>query len=341
MAKPKVLIIGCGAVGLSQGYVLSAGADITYLVRPGRTPAFAPPKQLYSYKDDALYTFSSYRVIESATEVSGETFEFVFDTLDGHTARSPGGVATLSSVGDLLNEPQNASSFVAYDALGLDIDAHYARTLRVAPERLTLAFSMLAHQPTPQISVPAAANKDLVAKADLLYSHIPPNVGLAVVNARPALTKRIEAVYAANGKLRIQRMPAWIISWAGLLAPLHLMAWNIDGFGTLARLRANSELWALMLRAQTEILRLPRFGWAGWLLSFVLGSWATMKMNEPIWKFAAPMDAAEFNAFHHGGKVATQDVVVLEDVLREGERVGRKMEALREVVRRVRAIHAA
>ncbi|KAJ4341961.1 hypothetical protein N0V95_007057 [Ascochyta clinopodiicola] len=340
MSKPKVLIVGCGAVGLSQGYFLSAGADITYLVRPGRKSAFAPPKRIYSYKDNELYTFASYRLIEAVTEVEGETFAFILDTLDGHTARSEGGVVTLKSIGKLVNEDQNTDCFVIYDAIGLDIEEHYARTMRITPSRIFFAASLLAHQPTSEISVPVNASKDLINKADLLYSHIPPNVGLLVFNTQPALTKKLEAIYNVNGKLKIRRVPAFVSSWAPLLGMLHLVAWNLDGFGPFDRLRENDELWALMLRAQSEVLNLPRFGWTGWILSFLLGSWATVRLNLPFIEGAKPMNCMEFNAFHHGSKVAKQDLSTLEDVLSDGERAGRKMEALREVVRRATQLHS-
>lgn len=340
MPRPKVLIVGCGAVGLAQGYHLSFGADITYLVRPGRKSAFTAPKHLYSYKDDELHTFASYRVIESVAEVAGETFAFVFDTLDGHTARSESGVATLRSVGDVLAAPQNGGAFLVYDAVGLDIEEHYLRETRVGPARLVLAFSMLAHQPTPLISVPAAANKELVARADLLFASSPPRTGLLVFNSRPALRKRIEGVYNANGKLVVGSLPAVIAPWAPLVAMLHLVTWDIDGYGPFEQLAANTELWALMLRAQSEMLNLPRFGWTGWALSWVLGGWATKKMNLPLVEGARPLRYEEFNAFHHGGKVSKQDRATLEDVLREGERAGRKMEALREIVRRAAAKHS-
>lgn len=55
-----------------------------------------------------------------------------------------------------------------------------------------------------------------------------------------------------------------------------------------------------------------------------------MQLEESV----KPVRYEEFNAFHHGGKVSKQDRVTLEDVLREGERERRKMEALREIVRR-------
>lgn len=340
MSKPSILIVGCGAVGLSQGYYLSAGADITYLVRPGRKSAFEAPKHLYSYKDNELHTFSSYRVIESVSEVAGQTFTFIFDTLDGHTAHSESGVATLRAVGDLINENQNKDCFVVYDAIGLDIEHHYARIMRITPSRLLLAASMLAHQPTPQISVPVTASYDLVSNADLLYSYTPPNTGLIVFNTQPVLTKKLEAIYNLNGKLTIQRIPAFVLPWALLLGMLHLVVWNIDDFGPFQRFHKNSELWTLMLRAQSEILNLPRFGWTGWTLSWVLGSWVTKKMNLSLAEGASPLRYEEFIAFHHGAKVVKQDLKTLEDVLGEGEKAGKKMEALREVIKRATKLHS-
>lgn len=340
MSKPKVLIIGCGAVGLTQGYHLSTGADITYLVRPGRKPAFLAPKQLYAYKTDELHIFSSYRVVESVAEVTGETFAFILDTLDGHTARSENGVATMRSVGDLINEPQNKESFVLFDAVGLDMDEHYARNLRVPKSRLLLAASMLAHQPTSQISIPAKANKDLIAKADMLYAPAMPGVGLMIGNTQPTLIRKVSAIYNLNGALLISTLPAFLIAPFQPIALLHLVIWDIDGFGPFSHLRSNTSLWPLLLRAQTEILRLPRHGWTGWLLALVMGSWATEKAITPPVEGAKPLVYHEFNKFHHGGKVAKQDLMIMEEILDDGEKAGVKMEALREVVRRARALRS-
>lgn len=334
MPKPKVLIVGCGAVGLSQGYHISHSADCTYLVRPGRKPAFEPPKHLYSYKDDTLHEFSSYRVIESVSEVKGEEFAFVFDTLDGYTARSESGTATIRSVGELLKEPQNANSFVVYDAAGLDIEEHYLSTLGIARSRLLFGVSLLAHQPTPQIPIPETANKSLASKADILYSTPSAGVILVVMNTQPSLTKKLEAFYDVKGKQGIQRAPGFLAPYVVPLSMLQLVAWNIDGFGPFKQFRANTELWNLMLRAQTEILNLPRFGWTGWLLSFVVGDWFAVQMHAPFEVNAKPLDYARFNAFHHGGKVAKQDRRMLENVLSEGEKGGRKMPALKEIIKK-------
>ncbi|KAJ4355616.1 uncharacterized protein N0V89_003636 [Didymosphaeria variabile] len=333
MSKPKILIVGCGAVGLSQGYHLSAGADITYLVRPGRSGAFAPPKRLYDYKTEKLHTFEGYRVIENTTEVANEEFYCVLDTLDGHTAQSEGGVATLKSVGDLIrNAPK---TFVAYDAIGADMEQHYASTLGIPKERLVLVLSMLAHQPTPMISVPPKANRELIAQADLLFSPLAKDTGLAVVNKNVELTKKIEAVYNKNGRLKIDRQHA-IVGNLVMLGMVQLVVWNNEGWPAWPQFKDRGESWALLLRAQKEVLTLPRFGWTGWILSWFIGSWATAKMIEIPTNGALPLAYHEFNAFHHGNKVVKQDVEVLEELITAGEKAKVKMPALREICRQAR-----
>ncbi|KAH8692567.1 ketopantoate reductase [Phaeosphaeriaceae sp. PMI808] len=336
MPKPQVLIVGCGAVGLSAGYFLSFGADITYLVRPGRKSAFVGPKKLYSYKDNELYTFADYRVIEDPSEVSGQQFAFVFDTLDGHTARSEGGTKTLSKVGALINEEQNSECFVTYDAVALDIDQHYATTLAISPTRLIFIASLLAHQPTPLVSIPPNADKTLIEKADILYSHLSKNTGLMAMNSRPVLVKKFKDVYEKNGRLKVQTLPTFFQP-VTLVVLLHLVTWHIQGWPEFKYLRQNRELWSLLMRAQKEIFTLPRHGWTGWLLSIVWGSWLTAKLNTGMSQDSLPMQYHEFNKFHHGGKVNNQDVDCMVEVLADGEKSGHKMPALQELITKAKS----
>lgn len=333
MAKPKILIVGCGAVGLSQGYHLSAGAEITYLVRPGRSGAFAAPKRLYDYKTDKLHTFENYRVVESTSEVAGEEFYCVFDTLDGHTAQSEGGVATIKSVGDLIRK--YPKTFVVYDAVGADIEQHYASTMGIPKSRLVFGISMLAHQPSTMISVPPTATPELVAQANLLYSSFGADTGLVIINKDVELTKLMEAVYNQNGRLKIQRQPV-IVGDLVMLGMVQLVVWHIEDWVAWPRLREARDSWALLIRAEKEILSLPRYGWTGWVLSWFIGSWATAKMIETPANDAWPLAYHEFNAFHHGNKVVKQDVQGLEELLAEGEKAKLKMPALEEICRQAR-----
>ncbi|KAH7089694.1 ketopantoate reductase ApbA/PanE domain-containing protein [Paraphoma chrysanthemicola] len=336
MSKPKILIVGCGAVGLSHGYHLAAGADITFLVRPGRKPAFQPPKKLYDYKEDALHAFENYRVIESPSEVADEDFLFVFDTLDGHTARSAGGRATLKAVGDLIRD--HTETFVLYDAIGLDMEEHYATTMGISKERLILVMSMLAHQPTKVISLPATANTELTAQADMFYvANFGDKKVLGVPNTRPKLVKIIGEAYSKHSAYGIRVLPAFVGRSAIMVGMLQLLAASVDGFPPLKGMRANSELWKLLIKGQGEILSLPRFGWGGWLSSWLIGSWVTAKTIEGPVEGAKPLPFYEFNAFHHGAKVIKQDIAVIEEVIAEGEKSKHEMPACREICRRAAA----
>lgn len=89
-----------------------------------------------------------------------------------------------------------------------------------------------------------------------------------------------------------------------------------------------------MLKAQSEILRLPRLGWIASLQSMLIDSWTTGKMVSVPIKVALPLQYHEFNLYHHGRKVIKQDLMVLEDLVAEGKQEGHEMVLLREVIRR-------
>ncbi|KAI4943275.1 hypothetical protein J4E91_009474 [Alternaria rosae] len=335
MSKTKILIVGCGAVGLTQGHILSSGADITYLVRPGRTSAFKGPKKLYDYKENILRTFEHYRIIESPNEVADEEFFCVLDTLDGHTARSESGQATIKAVGDLIRD--HPSTFVLFGAMGIDMVDYYASTMKISKERLNFCGSILAHQPTKSIPIPASADASLIAQADILFSYNTGNYGMTLINTNPKLVKAFSDVYNKHPKLRVRVMPAFLES-SGLImvVMVQLMAESIDGWRTLPRLRENTEVWNLMLRTQAEMFSLPRYGWTGRLMAMLFGSWVTARFMEMPVKDALPLQWHEFNAFHHGSKIVKQNLMLLEELIAEGEKEEHKMVALRELVKRAR-----
>ncbi|PSK57814.1 hypothetical protein B9Z65_9016 [Elsinoe australis] len=333
MSNPQILINGAGAVGLSQGYHLSTGASITYLVRPGRKPAYVAPKRLYDYKTNSLHIFDDYRVIESASEVNGESFFCVFDTLDGATARSENGAATLRSVGEVIrNDPK---TFVVYDAAGLDMKSYYSSLLGIPQDRLLVGISMLAHQPTEQISLPAEAKADLAAQANLFYIQNPGKAGMALQKDSHGNAAAFKELYSKNGELTVSLIPSIDPELLFSLGIVVLMGWYVHGYGQMRGFVNNTELWNLTVRAQGEALALPRFGWTGYILSWIMGSWISAKMNSSMETQALPLSYPEFNAFHHGGKVVKQDIALLKELVEEGTKTGKTMEAMHELIKRV------
>ncbi|KAF2221630.1 hypothetical protein BDZ85DRAFT_265724 [Elsinoe ampelina] len=338
MSRPKILIVGAGAVGLAQGYHLSFGADITYLVRPGRKPAFLPSKRLYDYKANALRTFESYRVIESPEEVSSETFLCVFDTLDGSTARSDSGRATISAVGNLIRD--HADTFVVFDAVGLDMKEYYASTMGISMDRLLLGASMLAHQPTDKISKPPAANQDQTSQADMFFAYLAGNAGMMLSKSNPAYANVFKNVYAKNPTLSVSFLPPINEEMVVTTIIVMMVGWHTHGWGALQGFINDSDTWPLMVRAQKEILSLPRYGWIGYILSFIMGSWSTAKLHTTLDTQALPLLSHEFNKFHHGAKVLQQDFALLQDLVEQGEKEKHSMPAVKQLIQAAEKIKA-
>lgn len=75
-----------------------------------------------------------------------------------------------------MNEKQNADYSAVYGAIRWVMEEHHTRTTCMASTRLFSVVSMLVNQPTARISEPEAGNKDLLAKADLLFAYMSPKI---------------------------------------------------------------------------------------------------------------------------------------------------------------------
>src|SRR5258708_24585772 len=97
--KSRRLIVAAGAMGLVAGYHLHlGGAEITFLVRPGRVEDAARPKILYCYDDATLKVFSAFKVVSDVTEISSSSIAYVIVTLDGFAVRESEGVSLLQTI---------------------------------------------------------------------------------------------------------------------------------------------------------------------------------------------------------------------------------------------------
>ncbi|SDS46896.1 ketopantoate reductase family protein [Actinoplanes derwentensis] len=328
-----MLIVGAGAVGLSLGYHLRlAGAEVPFLVRPGRTEAFTPPRRLYDYNDATVKTFDGYRVVDDTAPLRGEAFAFVIVTLDGHVSRTEQGEATLRAVGDLVRD---SAAIVLMDGIGVDLRAFYLDTLRIPGDRLLLGFlGMLAHQGSAALPVPQGVDPVLLSSADICFVHPANRTGFTVARSNAAAAKKFAELYDRSGVSRVGFMSPKVSDVMGPAVFTVYAAWDIAGWPPFAQVVADSELWRLTLRAQREILTLPRNGWFGKVAARLMGSRVTAAIHLGQETKMQPLDVAAFNGFHHGGKVRQQDLAVLRDFVAEGQRAGRPMTALRTLVDR-------
>lgn len=341
MSKPSVLIVGAGAMGLALGYHLSlAEANITFLVRPGRSATFASPQQLYCYDDASLKTFAGYRVVEDVAELEEKRFQFVIVTLDGHSSRTAEGTAMLRSLGDAI---RTTGATVIAGEFGIGLREHYLETMRIPEGRLLNGFlSMLSHQTRANLPVHAPTDPALVAQAGVCYKHPASKIGFQIVTRNSTAARQFVALYNRSGVSRCGQMHPVLINTLGkavfaVFAACELADWP-DNFATVV---ANKELWQLACRAQSEIIALPRNGWLGKLIAVIMGSRVTANMHLKMERDMLPLDHQAFNHFHHGGKVRAQDVALLRDCLAEGQRHGQAMAALSALLARLSAHEVA
>lgn len=340
MSTPSVLIVGAGAVGLPVGYHLSlAGADITFLVRPGRAAAFAAPQQLYCYDDASLKTFAGYRVVEQVAELAEQRFQFVIVTLDGHTSRTADGTAMLRSLGDAIR--MSDATVIMCGNFGLGLREHYLETMGIAEDRLLSGIGMLSHQASANLPIHAPTDPALVAQASICYKHPSSRVGFRLVTRNTTAARQFVALYNRCGVSRCGLMSPVLINTLGpavfaVYAACDIAGWP-DDFATVV---ANKELWRLACRAQAEVIALPRNGWLGKLMALLMGPRISATMHLKLEQDTLPLDSQAFNRFHHGDKVRAQDVAALRDCLAEGQRHGQPMAALSALLARLAAHEA-
>ncbi|MFE7276226.1 ketopantoate reductase family protein [Streptomyces sp. NPDC057623] len=338
MTKPAVLIVGAGATGLPVGYHLAlAGAEVTFLVRPGRAGAFAAPQRLYCYDDAELKMFEGYDVVEHVGQLADRTFQFVLITLDGHASRSTEGAAMLRDLGDAIR-PTGAT--VVMSAFGQGIRAHYLETLGLPEDRLLFGFlGMLSHQASAGLPLHPPTDATHVARAAICYRHPKNRVGFRVQSGTPA-AKRFAALYDRSGVSRCARFGKGMAGLYSSIAFPVYAACDLADWADFATVASDKELWDLACRAQREITTLPEHGWRGRLLGAVMGPRMTKQVHTRTERDMLPLDYQAFNRFHHGGKVQAQDIRSLRDSLAEGHRQGRPMKALATLLARIEAHEA-
>jgi Ketopantoate reductase PanE/ApbA len=328
---PQILIVGAGAMGLAAGYHLQlAGAAIAFLVRPARVPEMSRSQALYSYDDATLKTFENYKVISDVAEISGSFYDYVIVTLDGFATRSSEGTALLKSIGDAI---RRSSTEVIIGGVGVNLRDHYLRTMALPEHRiLNGALGMLCHK-VVNFELPLHAPTDavLLSKADVAYRHLH-KTSFVLDDRFPEAADRFAAIYDACGVSSCQIMKRQDFAILTKFQFPVFAASELLGWPRAKDLDNNTDLWALTVRAVQEIQAFEEHGSAGKAAATgdgLLDIWNSMEQA------AFPLDFAAFNKLHHGVKVRAQDIQLLQDCVKVGEREGQPMSALKELLDRV------
>jgi hypothetical protein len=331
LARPRILIVGAGATGLPIGYHLwLAGADITFLVRPGTRDRLLAPQRLYSYDDNSLKTFDGYAVVDDLRDAALREMDFVLITLDGTASREQTGQELLSALGAALHDSETV---VIMSAFGLGVRDYYLTTMGLPKHRLLHGFlGMLSHQTSADLPLHPPTEAAIIEQARVAYRHSKSRVGFQLSTHNRAAARRFADLYDSSGISRCTTLPPTLDEiFCSIAFPVYLAS-DLAGWPPFDVLVRDKKLWRLACRAQREIASLPRHGVMGKLVALAMGPTVTARVHLRMATEMLPLDYQAFNRFHHGGKVRAQDLRSLHDALRDGEREGKPMRALRELL---------
>ncbi|MFJ2650106.1 ketopantoate reductase family protein [Streptomyces sp. NPDC087420] len=327
----RVLIVGAGAMGIVSGYHLRlAGAEVTFLVRPERVEKLSRPQVLYSYDDTDLKYLSGYRVLSDVTDAGDRTYDYVVVTLDGASTRSAEGTALLNSLG---NAVRGTAAVVVIGGIGLGLRQYCRAALGLDEERvISGTLGVLAHQVAfTDLPVRPPTHPDVLARADVAFRHCGGG-GFAVEDRFPAVAERFKALYDGCGVsycdvIDHNQFPPQVALVFPIFAASELMGWP-----PAAQFTDHKDTWALAVEAAREVASVDEYGAAGRTAAARLSGESLTRMLSDYEEKSLPLDWNAFNAFHHGGKVAQQDLELLRDHVTAGERQGRPTVALKQLI---------
>jgi hypothetical protein len=330
----QVLIVGAGSMGIAAGYYLArSGSNVTFLVRPHRVEDLSRPQILYSYDDNGLKEFSGYSLVDSPEKIANVGYVYIVITLDGAALRSPAGMKTIEAIGHATRGKQTG---VILGTIGHGLRSWFLKASGLSEETVTngalgiqcypvAAATMTAHPPT---------DTDLLGKAEHAYRHCWP-FGFIVDDSAPTVAQGFSALYSASGESKCLVQPA--LDFAAGIAPTFavITAWELLGWPRAGSIDPNSTEWKLGTEAAREIQDLQIHGEVGRKLAAETTPDGLAERWRQWEQDMLPLDLSDFNRYHHGGKVNTQDRLILQDCLREGVSEGHAMPALKALLDRL------
>ncbi|WP_035359834.1 hypothetical protein [Edaphobacter aggregans] len=254
-------------------------------------------------------------------------------TLDGFTTRSLEGTALLKSIGDAIRD---SSTEIIIGGIGVGLHDYYVRTMALPARRiLNGALGLLCHQVANfRALLHAPTDPVLLSRADVAYRHVHKSSFL-LDDRFPEAAQRFAAIYNASEVsscqiMKRQEFAMMTLFMFPILAASELLKWpHAKDLGN------NKELWALTILSVQEIQGFEEHGAAGTAARAATTGDGLLEMWTSLEQAAFPLDFAGFNKFHHGGKVRAQDIELLKDCVKVGEREGQPMSALKELLDRV------
>jgi hypothetical protein len=341
MTKPRVLIVGAGAMGMVTGYILNlAGAEITFLIRPHRAEALNHPQLLYYYNDNKLKKFKEYTYLTDPSQIlAQEEYDFIVITLDGAALRSGTGQNLAQTIGSAVRQSASKRTGVILGSVFFNIRSWFLDVSRLPEEQVTLGWFTIRAYSTASVTLPLLPPTDpgLLSKASIAYID---NLGdgFGVDDSAPKVANAFAKLYNSSGVSTCGITPkaqagVYMNPIFAIYAGCALLNWprfrDIDTQG---------EIWHLTVAAAKEIQSLSIHGELGQQAARTTTETSIAERFADIDAKLLPLDNRAFNRYHHGGKVNEQDTEHLRACVAFGEGEGKAMAALKGLVSRVESI---
>ncbi len=333
MGRVSVLIVGAGAMGLVNGYYLQlGGAEVTFLVRPGKKMAGTAPTLLYCYDDGALKTFDGYRVEDDMAALGDVLFDYALVTLDHALCVSDEGSALLKTLGKMF---ANTKTVLVTGGVGIGLREHIIMTTGLPEERIINGgLTVLCHQSSADLPVNSPTDAALLKKSRVAYRHLS-RVSLVLDDMFPQTANAIAELYNRSGESSCAVIDKALFAVRTNSAFPMLAAGEIAGWPGIRELMGQGELWALSCEAQREVASLPQFGMGDAAVARLMSNEALGEAHLQTEQACLPLNYQQFNRFHHGGKVSGQNLLVMRKCAEAGKQAGRQMSALSEIIERL------
>lgn len=326
-------------MGLVNGYYLHlGGAEVTFLVRPGKKAASAPPALLYCYDDGELKTFDGYGLEDDVADLAGKAFDYAIVTLDFALCVSADGIALLKALGRMFAD---TNTVVVIGGVGIGLREHFIRTTGLPEERIVNGcLALLSHQPSANLPVHAPTDPATLASSRMAYRHLS-GISFVVDDMFPDAAAKLAEIYGRSGMSSCAVIARSQLAVMTNSAFPVLAAAEIAGWISMKELTEQGDLWTLSCEARREVASLPEFGMADDVIAQTMSDEALAVAQIQTEQACLPLDYQAFNQFHHGGKVSAQDLEVMRNCARAGELLGRPMAALNTIIGRLEQVRAA
>ncbi|KAF2708006.1 hypothetical protein K504DRAFT_482550 [Pleomassaria siparia CBS 279.74] len=334
--QPKVLIVGAGSMGLISGYHLQlAGAETTFLIRPHRAEPLKKPVTFYSYNDHTLKEYTDYKYIIDPAEIKNVKYDYILITLDAAALRNEVGQALAKSIGDTI---RGTNTKVVLGSIFIGLLPWFLEVSGLPAEQVTNGFLYIHVYGTAAVTLPvhAPTNPELLKKADQAYvDHLGPGFGLD--DSSPSVAQGFSELWNKSGVSTADIKTAVALATTANLVFAIFAAFYLTGWPRFADmgLPQYSEIWSLGVKAVKEILTLSIHGDMGKAVASMTTEEALLGQMIGYEQAMLPLDLSAFSKYHHGGKVNVQDRAHLKACVKIGEQEGAKVEALKELIKRV------